>query len=384
MLTQQDRAFAPSGSTPGTHNWPEVLARLAAACCVVFALDAAVFRTGWYQHVLEPASFAGNFERAVRNERQRPIDGRKQILAVGDSRSLSIRPRIAEELTGRTEFAFANVAVPGSSARGWYYLLRDIDPDARRYTAIMFGVDDYDDEDGAEELADRMLDLQMAVGSLRLTDLFDFPFTFRGAQNARQAFLGCLLKGAAYKTDLHGFLAHPKHRWNDAAIWRERSVREDWNATGPIGSLAGLKVDWSAKKLTLPSGVDAMTRELLRRQVDTPSYPQTGRNAQFRRQWLTRIADRYRNSPTVLLFVRLPRSPIPRPEALAPAKQRGVIRELALRPNVMLADEHVFEPLESPEFFSDQFHLNAEGWTLATRIAVEQLRMALARAAGRF
>lgn len=381
---RKDRAFAPSGSTSGTHNWPEALARLAAACCVVFALDAAVFRTGWYQHVLEPQSFAGTFARAVRNERQRPVDGRKEILVAGDSRSLAIRPRIAEELTGRREFAFATVAVPGSSPRGWYYLLRDVDPEARRYTAILFGVEDYDDEDSAEEPAERLLDLQMAVGSLRLTDLFDFPFTFRGAQNERQAFLGCLLKGFAYKKDLQGFLAHPKHRWNDAAIYRERSVREDWNATGPISNLAGLKVDWAARKLTFPPGVDPLTRELLQRQVDHPSYPQTGLNAQFRRQWLTRIADRYRNSPTVLLFLRLPRSPIPRPEALAPNTQRGVLRELAQRRNVMLADERVFESLESPELFHDQFHLNAEGWTRATRIAVEQLRLALARAAGRF
>ena len=348
----------------------------------MFAIDAAVFRTGWYQHVLEPASFAGNFERAIRNERARTLDGRKQILVAGDSRSLSIRPRIAEELTGHTEFAFANVAVPGSSARGWYYLLRDIDPDARRYTVITFGVDDYDDEDGAEEPADRLLDLQMAVGSLRLADLFDFPFTFRGAQSRRQVFLACLLKGAAYKKDLQGFFAHPKHRWNDAAIWRERSAREDWAAKGPIESLAGLKVDWAAKKLTFPPGVSATTRELLQRQADTPSYPQIGLSAQFRREWLTRTADRYRNSPTVLLFLRLPRSPIPRPEALAPVKQRGVIRELAERRNVMLGDEHAFEPLESPELFSDQFHLNAEGWNRATRIAVEQLHQALTRAAG--
>ena len=36
-------------------------------------------------------------------------------------------------------------------------------------------------------------------------------------------------------------------------------------------------------------------------------------------------------------------------------------RELASRPNVLLADEHAFDALEHPEFFRDGMHLNREG-----------------------
>ena len=89
--------------------------------------------------------------------------------------------------------------------------------------------------------------------------------------------------------------------------------------------------------------------------------PQTGRLAAFRRKWLGRIVERYRGSPTKIIFLRLPRGPIPRPESLM-VRNSGSIRELAAAyPNVLLADEHAFDSLEHPELFKDGMHLNREG-----------------------
>ena len=179
------------------------------------------------------------------------------------------------------------------------------------------------------------------------------------------------------KKDLFGFLAHPKHRWNDAAIYRERAVQEDWASTGPTSNLAGLRVDWAAKQIEFPPTADAFTRQILRDQVVHPSYPQTGLQADFNRRWLPRIADRYRGSGTVLVFLKMVRSPIPRPASLAPSRPPGVVRSLATRPNMVLADEHAFEALETPELFCDWSHLNNEGWERATRIVVRLLSAAL-------
>jgi len=353
--------------------WRGVLSAIALSLCAVFLIDAALFRTRfYYTHVAEPNSFAGTYERNVRNERARPIDGRKQVLFVGDSRVLAFRPRIAESLTGG-EFAFGNAAVPASDARDWYYLLRDVDPDAHRYSAILIGLSDFDDEDTSEEPGDRLLDWEIASSSLRVSDIADFPFSFRSASHIRTAALGCVLKGTALKKDLFGFLAHPKHRWNDARIYRERSAQEDWKATGPMTSLVGLRVNWSAKQIEFPTTADAFTRQILRDQVEHPSYPQTGLRADFNGRWLPRIADRYRGSETALIFVKLVRSPIPRPASLAPSRPPGVVRSLAMRPNIVLADEHAFDPLETPELFSDWSHLNGTGWERATRIVVRLL-----------
>jgi lysophospholipase L1-like esterase len=88
--------------------------------------------------------------------------------------------------------------------------------------------------------------------------------------------------------------------------------------------------------------------------------PQTGRLAAFRRAWYGRILDRYRGSPTKIIFVRLPRGPIPRPDGLV-HKKSATIREFAALPNVLLCDEHAFDSLEHPELFRDGLHLNRDG-----------------------
>ena len=42
-------------------------------------------------------------------------------------------------------------------------------------------------------------------------------------------------------------------------------------------------------------------------------------------------------------------------------KRSSSIRELASRPNVILANEHLFDSLEHPEFFKDAMHMNRDG-----------------------
>jgi lysophospholipase L1-like esterase len=43
------------------------------------------------------------------------------------------------------------------------------------------------------------------------------------------------------------------------------------------------------------------------------------------------------------------------------AKKSSSIREMASRPEVLLANEHAFDALERPELFRDGMHLNREG-----------------------
>jgi len=62
--------------------------------------------------------------------------------------------------------------VPGTDARTWYYLIRDLDPTARRYRALVFGVDDYDDEDRAFNTSDDIRVLHYAIARLRWSDTF--------------------------------------------------------------------------------------------------------------------------------------------------------------------------------------------------------------------
>jgi hypothetical protein len=92
--------------------------------------------------------------------------------------------------------------------------------------------------------------------------------------------------------------------------------------------MAGLQIDWAAWKVTFPPGLDQDQQDTVNNTLMSPPAPQTGRLAAFRRAWYGRIFDRYRGSPTKIIFVRLPRAPIPRPEGLV-RKKSATIREFA-------------------------------------------------------
>ena len=100
--------------------------------------------------------------------------------------------------------------------------------------------------------------------------------------------------------------------------------------------------------------------------------PQTGELAALRRRWLGRILDRYRRSRTTVIFVRLARGAIVRPDNLV-QKKSAVIREFASRPNVFLVNEHAFDALERPELYCDAVHLNHEGSARFTAMLVGEV-----------
>jgi hypothetical protein len=371
--------------TPGCHrqaqagcNYSGSLKGLLLGICLLLAADAAVFRSGLYYWVLEPDSYAGDFERKIRNERARVLDGRNQVLIVGNSRALAIRPRIAQELLGQRDFAFGNVAVPSSTPRDWYYLLRELDPYARRYRIILFGLDNFDDEDDYDTPIETSDSVRMPVSGLHLRDLFDYFSTFQKPEHRLQAFWVCLLKGSAYKQDFLELLSSPRDRWRKGKHSRGWYPGWLWQDDSGIGagrnSLAGLTVDWSTRMVNFPPGTDPGVRIMLERQVKTPAKPQSGFNAGFRREWFGRIARHYSGSRSLLVFMRLPRSPIRRPEELAPAKRPGVLRSLAGQFPIVLLDERLCDELEQPGYFADFAHLNRDGARRVTEIAVQQLQ----------
>jgi lysophospholipase L1-like esterase len=94
--------------------------------------------------------------------------------------------------------------------------------------------------------------------------------------------------------------------------------------------------------------------------------------AALRRRWLGRILDRYRQSRTTVIFIRLARGAIVRPDNLV-HKKSAVIREFASRPNVSLVGEHAFDALEHPELYRDAVHLNREGTARFTTMLVGEV-----------
>ena len=340
----------------------------------LFGLDALVFRSGLYTSILEPDSSTGLFELILRREQQAQHQyGRNLIATLGDSR-FAYYPRVANEQSAATGLFFRQAGVAGTDARAWYYMLRDLDPTRDRYRAVVFGVDDYDDEDGAYDIGDDLATLHYVEARLRLSDIIPFSLSFEDPKARWQAFRGSLLKGTVFQRDVLAFLSHPRKRLADIALNARGYEQWTYDFVDTDRSVAGLKIDWNTFTATVPPGNDALRDELTRFVLYRP-YPQTGRHAAFRRKWFGRLVDRYQGTGTKVVFVRLPRGPIPRPDNLV-HKKSSSIREFAARPGVLLLDEHAFDSLEKPELFKDAFHLNNAGCSqLSVRLAQEIARL---------
>jgi hypothetical protein len=139
----------------------------------------------------------------------------------------------------------------------------------------------------------------------------------------------------------------------------------------------GLAVDWTAGKIAFPPDATPELRESLQNVLLRPVDAQTGRLAAYRRKWFGKIMDLYRGASTRVVFYRLPRAPIPRPDSLV-KKLSASIREFQSRQNVLLLDEHTFDCLERPQFFQDALHLNREGVARFSSLMAERLLDALA------
>ena len=355
-------AIAPSPplETTSVRKPRRIALTLVVALLLLFGLDALLFRTRLYMSILEPDSSAGLLELILWREKEaQQTAGDNLVVTLGNSR-MGYVPKVVDLRPRQTGYVVRTAGVAGSDPRAWYYMLRDLDPTARRYRAIVFGIDDYDDEDQAFHPDDDIRALHYCVARLRWSDVIDFSRSFQSRAVQWEAFRGSVLKGIALQNDIQAFLSHPLKR-----IAYVRLCHKDWpgwtyNFEETTRNMVGLQIDWSNLKATYPPGMTDEQKNSTRGWLLHETVPQTGRLAHFLRTWLGRVADRYRDSRTKIIFIRLPRGPIPRPDYLV-KKRSSSIRELASRPNVILADEHLFDCLEHPEFFKDAVHLNRDG-----------------------
>jgi hypothetical protein len=190
-------------------------------------------------------------------------------------------------------------------------MLRDLDPTRDRYCAIVLGVDDYDDEDGSYDIGDDLASLHYVAARLRFSDVLPFALSFESPHTRWEAFRGSLLKGIVFQRDILAFLAHPKKRIAD--VKSNNVGYEEWTYgyVDTDRNVVGLKIDWNTLTATVPPGNEGL-RDQLERFVLYRGYPQTGKYAAFRRKWFGRLLDRYRGTATKVVFLRLPRGPIPR------------------------------------------------------------------------
>ncbi len=331
----------------------------ASALVAWFLLDALLFRTCFYITWLKPETTLGIFGYVLRREQraQRTL-GDNLVATVGDSRFV-YNMRIVNGPGNKTGLVFRNAGVWGSNPKAWYYLLRELDPHANRYRAVVLGLTNYEDEDLNVDTGEDQVQLRYVLTYLSLSDAFDFASTYHRRDTRFWVLRDALFRGFALQPDIHDFLEHPRRRIDVVRLYRDF---DRWieNHEETDSSMSGLKIDWANWSAQLPPGFADEAKTVEKGLMRRPA-PQQGRMAAFRRFWFGRILERYRESRTKVIFLRLARGPIQRPDFL----KRGsgsTVHDLARDyPNAALVGEHAFDSLEDPANFGDGTHLNRAG-----------------------
>ena len=351
-----------------------MIARLAFTAIFFVGFEALLFHTSIYPSLLAPESTTGKMEIRLRDEQRRAKKDHNQILGIGDSR-MALVPRIANETSSETGYTYASISLGGIMPRCWYYALRTADPTAHAYTAIVMSTNDYNEPDNPEDVRDRESDLHYLGARLTLRDLPVFPWTYHDTGLQWIVVRDMLLKGLLYKRDFQVFLVNPVARIHDIREWDKNSVEWLNNFAAPEQSLDGLEIDWRHRTARFP---DRFTPELRQNIIDSllhAPYPQNGVFTEYLVESYARVLNYYRGSGTKLIFLRVPRAPVPLPDE--PPKLNSAVRRLAREPNVVLLDEHLFDSLERPEFFHDAWHLNRVGLDRFSRILAVEIRKVL-------
>ena len=334
-------------------------ALLVAAFAIFAAINVGAFRTGLYHAVLDPSSSTGSFESAIAQFAAFDGDPRRDVLVLGDSRIYSgLDPAAASAAGGRLRFL--NGGVPGTTPRCWPFFVRAIDPQARRFHAVVIAVDTYADDDtaiGSLDGDDRPMDLRYVVFQTRLTDLPKLAGSFSDPRERVENGIDLFWRGQELRDDVQALVADPLSRIR--ALERARSdAAYDPLADHPRSeSLAGLRVDFATNAIVYPPGISDSARSAIATQVlaigkPSPSY------ARYRREWLAPIAARYAAAGIPVFFVRIPTRPAHREASQTPS---GSLLEIAAQDRARLIDATPYLALERPELFADEDHLNARG-----------------------
>jgi len=354
----------PTTSPRPLHVARNLLLGAAAFVC----LDGVIFHTGLYASILAPDSYAGRVAVLTRAEEERPASGLKEVLVLGDSRMAEgFSTKMADELGSAAGLKFITLAEPASTANTWYYMLRKVDPSARRYWAVVvpYGV-------GYEPTSAESLRISMAAPLLRYGDCFTFASAFQQWSGRFRAFTACILRGSAYQGDVADLLAHPikrvKRIQREPAMVHARVIYR-----GRDYDMVGTSYDPTTGQMTFPPRLTEAQREAIRKSLLQPSQSEMQYSLRLQRDWIPRILNRYSKSPTAIVLTPVPRGPFAELPAFSVAQRAGFPEVMVVHRTVLSLPQQTFEFLEKPDYYFDAFHLNAKGRQRFTEKLVTEL-----------
>jgi len=353
----------PTTSSRQLHVARNLFFGIAAFICV----DGAIFHSGMYVSILAPNSYAGRVAKITQIEKQRAPSGLKEVLVLGDSRiAEGFSATLANELGSPVGLKFVSLAEPAASANTWYYMVRAVDPIARRYFAIVipYGI-------GYEPNSADPLRISMAAPLLQYGDCFYFAAGFQRWSGRFRAFIACILRGSAYQDDVVDLLAHPVARIKSIQQWA-RSMNSRTVYKGRDYDLVGTSYDAATGRVTFAPKLTESQRQAFRKSLIQPSQSDTDYSLKLQRDWIPRIINFYSNSPTAIVLMPVPRGPFIELPGFSKGSDSVLTKSVIQRTSFSLP-EHTFDFLEKPEYYFDAFHLNAKGRQRFTEALTSEL-----------
>src|SRR5215831_12334939 len=352
----------PTTSATPVHVGRNLFLGIAAFICV----DGIIFHSGLYISILAPDSYAGRVVEITRAEKRRAPSGLKEVLVLGDSRiAEGFSSTLANELGSPAGLKFVSLAEPAASANSWYYMVREVDPTSRRYSAIVipYGA-------GYEPNSADALRISMTAPLLRYADCFHFASGFQRWSGRFRAFVACILRGSAYQDDVVDLLAHPIARITNVRQADRTQSRSEYK--GRDYDLVGTTYDATTGQVIFAPKLTEAQRLVFRKSLIQPSQSDTEYSLKLQRDWIPRIIDRYSHSPTSIVLTPLPRGPFLELGGFSKGYESVLPRSVIERTSFSLPG-YTFEFLEKPDYYFDAFHLNAKGRRKFTETLVSEL-----------
>lgn len=349
---------------------------VAVAFLAVFAWDSILFRSGLYGAWVEPQSRAGATRGALLKIDYNYSPGRRNVLVLGNSRiGEGFSQSLSDNATAQSSLHFINGSIAGTDPRIWYYLLRAIDPEFDRFSALVLPVH-YDLLTNPESMADYAADIGFLLPLLKLQDINVLPASFNDAGLRSQARRAILFPTQPMRADLVAMLASPMRRFKRVSDFNKNYLASLMNYPGNPNALPEISLDPKTLEPISWDGVDekwkAGLTDYFRWLRMVPSPATLDSNERYYREWLTRIATPYHAKGIPIYLVEVPRGPWLAPQA-NPLRPQGAIRELIDAGLVEALPGDTFVDLEYPRYFFDREHMNRAGRERFTPRLVERI-----------
>lgn len=345
---------------------------------VFLAINIAIFSSGFYAKFLTFSSMQGFAHHIVSSSKDVPINKDESIFIIGDSRiTEGFNAGDANLLMKNSKIHYLNAGMGGASLRIWYYLLKEIDPDANRFNYIVVTLPSFRNSppfDAGYE--GRMLDADFLAPLISSNDFLNFIDHQTGYLNKFILLNRMIIASINYSNDFFDLILHPLNRI-DGYKWRKKvSLNYGDEYKGNTENMAGLSIDKFGNILSYPLRLNNIQKEQITKYLSSIKNTQSNeivKAVDYKNYWLRKILDRYKNTSTKVVIMRLPSTPLPVYLSDYSYPLLSVIEENRNAKNPIIVPEDSFLDLEALDNFWDMQHLNAVGRSRLTTAITQKI-----------